>query len=182
VDTTDTNRDDTLDRTDTGFEDAWVQHRAHLWRVAWLICRDADQADDIVAAAGARAWRSWGGTAVRDPKAYLRRTVVNEATDGFRRRERDRRWLRRRTGEGRGEPTVADRVSDRVDLAEALARLTVEQRAAVVLRYWADLSEADAAAALGVSVGTVKSRTHRALAALARDLDAPTSRRTEDKA
>ncbi|WP_254126812.1 sigma factor-like helix-turn-helix DNA-binding protein [Aquihabitans sp. G128] len=96
--------------------------------------------------------------------------MVNEAKDRFRSRGRDRRWTGRRTGEGRGQGTVEDEAADRVALAEALGRLPVAQRAVVVLRYWADLSEAATAEALGISPGTVKSRGSRALAALAVDL------------
>ncbi len=146
------------------------QQRDRLWRVAWLITGEADLADDVVAAAMVRAWRGWGSRAVRDPEAYLRRAVVNEATDRFRARRRDRRWVERRAGDGRGERALDDAAADRTDLARALARLPVGQRAVIVLRYWADLSEAATADALAVSPGTVKSRTSRALAALAVEL------------
>ena len=159
-----------MDEIDDEFEQVWRDHRDHLWRVAWLICGDADLADDVVASAAARAWRGWARRAVSDPGAYLRRAVVNETTDRFRSRRRERRWIQRRTGEGRGQRTLDDHVADRTDVAAALARLPVGQRAVVVLRYWADLSEADTADALSISAGTVKSRTSRALAALAADL------------
>ena len=159
-----------------------MTHRDDLWRVAWLITGDADLTDDVVAAAGARAWRGWDDRGVTDPGAYLRRAVANEATDRFRRRGRDRRWSHRRTGEGRGQSTVEDQASDRTDLAGALARLPVGQRAVVVLRFWADLSEAATAEALSISPGTVKSRTSRALAALAADLDLSPAPRTASEA
>ena len=149
------------------FQRIWRERREHLWKVAWLICGSADGADEIVAAAVARAWSGWEGRRVRDPDAYLRRAVVNEATDRFRRRTRDRRWLERRTGEGRGSLGLEDQVADQADLAAALAKLPTGQRAVVVLRYWSDLTEAATAEALGVSLGTVKSRTARALQALA---------------
>lgn len=152
------------------FEQGWRDRRDHLWRLALLLCGDDHLADDIVGAAVARAWRGWDGRRVADADAYLRRAVVNEATDRFRARGRDRRWAQRRTGEGRGQHLVADEVADRVDLGAALGRLPVGQRAVVVLRYWADLSEAATAETLGVSVGTVKSRASRALDALAVEL------------
>ncbi|MBV9950342.1 MAG: sigma-70 family RNA polymerase sigma factor, partial [Acidimicrobiia bacterium] len=155
------------------FEDVWRSCRDHLWRIAWLICNDADLADDIVAAAVARSWRRWDQLTIDDPEAYLRRAVVNEATDRLRGRGRDRRWAIRRTGDGRGQYTVIDAAVDRTDLAGALEKLPVGQRAVIVLRYWADLTEQATAEALDVSVGTVKSRTSRALATLAVDLGRP---------
>ena len=153
--------------TTADFEQVWRDRRDHLWRLALLLCGDDHLADDIVGAAVARAWRGWDGRRVSDADAYLRRAVVNEATDRFRARGRDRRWVQRRTGEARGQHPVADEVVDRVVLADALGRLPVAQRAVVVLRYWADLSEAATAETLGISVGTVKSRASRALGALA---------------
>lgn len=155
------------------FEEVWRAQRDHLWRVAWLICGDHDLADDVVATVGARAWRGWGRHEVFDARAYLRKAVVNEVTERFRSRDRDRRWSLRRTGEGRAQHLLDDQASDTVDLARALARLPVGQRAVVVLRYWVDLSEAATAEVLGISPGTVKSRTSRALASLAADLDRP---------
>jgi RNA polymerase sigma-70 factor (sigma-E family) len=160
---------------DDDFEQVWRSRRDHLWRVAWLITGDADMADDVLAAAVARTWRGWGRRGVSDIEAYLRRAVVNEATDRFRHRGRDRRWRERRTGEGRGQRSIDDDVVDRSVIAAALARLPVGQRAVIVLRYWADLSEAATAEALSISAGTVKSRTSRALTALATDLRANNS-------
>lgn len=108
-----------MDDIDGDFEQVWLEQRDHLWRVAWLICGDLDVADDVLAAAGARAWRAWGRRGVVRPEAYLRRAVVNESTDHFRRRGRDRRWNLRRTGEGRGQRSLADQVSDHADVAAA---------------------------------------------------------------
>jgi len=153
------------------FEQVWHAHRADVWKLAVLLCDDVDVAEDVVGAAVARAWRGWTGRRVLEPRAYLRRAVVNEATDRFRSRRRDRRWAERRTGEGRATRAVVDDVADRVDLAAAMAGLPIGQRAVIVLRFWADLSEAEIARTLGISAGTVKSRTSRAMAALAVRLD-----------
>lgn len=161
------------------FKAEWRAGRDHLWRIAWLICGHPDLADDIVAAAVARSWRRWEHDSVSDPGAYLRRAVVNEANDRHRSRGRDRRWQARRTGEGRGQRPVGEAVAEHADLAVALRKLPVGQRAVIVLRFWADLTEQATADSLAVSVGTVKSRTSRALAALAAELDHPTSDTTE---
>lgn len=156
-----------MDDIGDDFQGIWRDQRDHLWRVAWLICGDGDVADDVVASAVARCWRGWDKRNVSAPDAYLRRAVVHEATDRFRRLGRERRWKDRRTGEGRGQRSLEDHVADRADLATALARLPVGQRAVLALRYWADLSESATAETLAISVGTVKSRTSRALVALA---------------
>lgn len=173
-----------MDEIGGEFARVWRDQRDRLWRVAWLICGDADLADDVVAAAVARCWRGWDRRNVSDPSAYLRRAVVHEATDRFRHLGRERRWKERRTGEGRGERRLDDHVADHADLAAALSRLPVGQRAVIALRYWADLSESATADALAVSVGTVKSRTNRALLALSAvldpDTDTPTAREAFD--
>ena len=171
-----------MDHMADGFEQVWQAQRDHLWRVAWLICADADLADDVVASAGARAWRGWERRRVSDPAAYLRQAVVNEATDRFRSRGRDRRWSERRTGEGRAVVPLEEQAADKLDLRQALARLPVGQRAVIVLRFWVDLSEAATADALSISPGTVKSRTSRALTALAADLDRPLATSTDGDA
>ena len=165
------------------FEAAYARRRDHLLRVAWLVCGDLDQAEDVVAAAMARCWRAWDRRGpVAEPDAYLRRAVVNEATDRFRRRGRDRAAHARRFGDARGAPALADAVADRTALVVALGALPVGQRAVVVLRYFADQTEVAMAEALGISVGTVKSRTSRALIALRHALgEGPAVSRREDE-
>lgn len=147
-------------------ETHWRSHHDYLWRVAWLIVGDADAADDVLAAAFERAYRNWRPERIADPRAYLRRAVVNGSTDYFRRRSRDRRWLGLRTAEGRGGLTVEDQAVDRTVLTQALGSLPADQRAVIILRYWADLSVAETADALHLSEGTVKSRSSRALRVL----------------
>lgn len=171
-----------MDDIGDDFQRIWRDRRDHLWRVAWLICGDVDLADDVVAAAAARCWRGWDRRNVSDPDAYLRRAVVHESTDRFRRLGRERRWKERRTGEGRGERKLDDHVADRVDLATALARLPVGQRAVLALRYWADLTESETAETLAISLGTVKSRTSRAFVALAAALEPDPDTRTTTEA
>lgn len=138
-----------------------------LLRSAWLLTNDWHKAEDLVQTVLARAYGRWSRIRDGNPEAYLRAMLATTYLSWWR-----RRW--------RGEiptETLPDRASvdahGNVDLqqtlAVALARLPHRQRAVLMLRYHADLTEAATAEALGMSVGTVKSYTHRALAALRAD-------------
>ncbi len=133
-------------------------HYAELVRLAFALTGDWGLAEDLAQEAFVRVWRGWGN--IRDQQsapAYLRTTVVNLARRSLRHRLQERRaWS------GIGDPRSADSGTD-IDLVCALARLPARKRACVVLRYYLDMSEADTAAMLGVSVGTVKSQTAKAL-------------------
>lgn len=95
--------------------------------------------------------------------AYLRTTVVNLARTSLRRRQKEAREAQE-AGAGRdAEQSELSGSGTRVDVLGALASLPQRKRECVVLRYYLDLSEAQTAQALGVSVGTVKSQTARAL-------------------
>jgi RNA polymerase sigma-70 factor (sigma-E family) len=135
------------------FRDAWPD--AH--RLASLLAQDAHAGEEIAQEAFARLYPVWGRA--ERPQAYLRTTIVN----GCRNRHR-----RSRT-ESSKLPLVA--TPDRVDfasaeLADAIAALPFRQRAVVVLRYWAGLSEVEIADVVGCRPGTVKSLASRALARL----------------
>jgi RNA polymerase sigma-70 factor (sigma-E family) len=144
----------------TFFTDAWPR----LFRVALAISGDRGLAEDAAQAGFAKAYASWTRVQSADqPEAYVRRIVVNEVL-GTRRRG----WWRRE--QSRDEiPAIAEErsleheVVDRAVLWEAVTALPPRQRAVVVLRYYADLSEADIAEALGCSRGTVKSQAAAAL-------------------
>jgi RNA polymerase sigma-70 factor (sigma-E family) len=137
------------------FTNAWPR----LFRTALAISGDRGLAEDAVQMGFAKAYASWKRVQAADhPEAYVRRIVVNEVL-GIRRRG----WWRRE--QSRDEvPTSADERSleheavDRAVLWDAVSALPPRQRAVVVLRYYADLSEADIADALGCSRGTVKSQ------------------------
>ncbi len=135
-----------------------------LYRTAYLLLGDAAEAEDLVQTALAKTYASW--SKVRDLEAapaYARTTLVNTATSWFRRRS----WRNERPTETLPEVTAPDHdPTDRPTLVAALAQLPPRQRAAVVLRYYDDLSVADTATALGVTEGTVKSQTSDALATL----------------
>jgi RNA polymerase sigma-70 factor (sigma-E family) len=148
----------------------YAQHAASLLRLAELLTGDRALAEELVQEAFVRSWRHWGrlrqdGSAL----AYVRQTLVNLTRDSFRRRFRE---ARHRLLTQPVATTDGPDVDRRVDLERALARLPLRKRACVVLRFYADLSEEDTARVLGVSVGTVKSQTHKALGLLARELEA----------
>jgi RNA polymerase sigma-70 factor (sigma-E family) len=137
---------------------------ASLLRTAYLMVGDGDLAQDLVQETFARAWPRRRRLAEMDaPVAYLRRILINLAIKERRRAGRGVPVAEIDTGTARD---LAEQVSDRADLAAVLLQLPTRQRATIILRYFHDLTEADAAAVLGCSVGTVKSQTSRALATL----------------
>jgi RNA polymerase sigma-70 factor (sigma-E family) len=138
-----------------------------LQRTAYLLTNDWALAEDLVQTALARAYPRWGRIVRDDPEAYVRRIVVNTWSSWWR-----RRWRGEVPTQELPEHAAADvfAASDRRDaLRVALERLPRRQRAIVVLRYHEDMSEAQVAHALGISVGTVKSQASRALAKLRDD-------------
>lgn len=151
-----------------------VVYRAHLeplLRLAWLLCGDRHQAEDVVAEAFARAFPQWRQGKVTEPHAYLRRAVINEVTSRGRRRVLEAREERRRSGAAYGAGSFDDAVAERDVVVQALRGLPVRQRAVIVLRYYEDLPERDVADLLGLSVGTVKSHTARGMEHLRSELE-----------
>jgi RNA polymerase sigma-70 factor (sigma-E family) len=135
-------------------------------RLGYALTGDVGHAEDLAQAAFARAYASWGRVRrAGDPDAYVRRIVINEHHGRFRKR-RVAEELRGDLGDTAGGQQAHQAVDDRWALLDALRALGPRQRAVVVLRYWLDLSEAETAAALNCSVGTVKSQASRALATL----------------
>lgn len=146
------------------FEEYVALRGASLWRSAWLLTGDAQRAEDLVQTALAKCWRRWD-TIAHDGSVdgYVRRVLVTTYTDWRRRRWNGEVPGARHTG---GEAAPSADLAVRHDVLTALARLPRGQRAVIVLRFYEDLTEAQTAAALGVTVGTVKSQTARALATL----------------
>ena len=135
-----------------------------LVRLAFGLTGDRWLAEDIAQTALARAYVAWRRVSqADDPDAYLRRILVNAS---------HRRFRRRRVTEQPGDPPEtpvdgpAELVGDRSAVLAALSQLPPRQRAVIVLRYWADLTDAQIAATLGCSPGTVRSQASRALARL----------------
>jgi RNA polymerase sigma-70 factor (sigma-E family) len=154
-----------------GFQEFVEIRYTQLLRTAYLLTGSRDAAEDLVQAALFTTMRRWG--TVTDPMAYVRRAMVNHRTSVWRRI--GSRELLTNTPPERSTPDGAAGRAERDELLTALGTLPMRMRAVLVLRYWEDLSEADTAAMLGCSVGTVKSQASRGLSRL-RDVLLPTPR------
>lgn len=152
------------------FADLFESQRRRALRLAYLLTGDHDMAEEVVAEVFVRLYPRWQQSKIDDPGAYVRRAVINYVNSAFRRLEVRRRHDRASV------PRLADPadagVADRDAVQRALLVLPVRQRAAIALRFLDDLSEAETADALGVSVGTVKSQVSRGLDRLRELLDA----------
>jgi RNA polymerase sigma-70 factor (sigma-E family) len=145
------------------FADVYATHHREAVRLAYLLCGDSYRAEDAVAEAFVKVYRQWRIGRITQPRAYIRRAVVNEVNSRFRRLALERRQAAVRSGDDRGPRACDEQVADADAMIMALLQLPVRQRTAIVLRYYLDLSERDAATAMGVSVGTVKSSVSRGL-------------------
>ena len=137
-------------------------HYPRIVYTAFSLVGDWDLAEQLAQEAYLRLWRRWRW--ISDPQAapmYLQRTVVNLSRETIRRKVIERRALRVR-GADRVAPPEPDPAAV-VELRRAVAALPVRKRECVVLRFLLGLSEAETAGLLGISVGTVKSQTHKGL-------------------
>jgi RNA polymerase sigma-70 factor (sigma-E family) len=159
--------------------DAFMRGRwPAMVRLAYALSGDVGHAEDLAQAAFARAYASWGRVRrAGDPDAYVRRIVINEHRSRFR-KHRVAEELRGDLADAAGGQQQGP--EEQQALLDALRCLGPRQRAVVVLRYWLDLSEAETAAALNCSVGTVKSQASRALATLRKNAAAPEGARGAD--
>jgi RNA polymerase sigma-70 factor (sigma-E family) len=135
-----------------------------LLRSAWLLTGNWASAEDLVQTSLLQSWLHWDAIKADAPDFYVRRVLMNTFLSGQR-----RRWTRERPMAELPDRAAADELSStelRHVIWRALSGLPAKQRAVVVLRYFDDLSEAQAAHVLNCSVGTVKSQTSRALARL----------------
>ena len=137
------------------FEDFYRAQHEPMLRLAYLLTQSRAVAEDLVQDSFIRIQPRW--EQLDTPVAYLRRTVTNACYSYHRRRKREEAYVA--DPPGAHEP-------EHDEMWDALATLSPRRRAALVLRYYVDLSEADIAEALGCRKGTVKSLTHRALADL----------------
>ncbi|MFI9360968.1 SigE family RNA polymerase sigma factor [Kitasatospora sp. NPDC053057] len=136
-----------------------------LLRLAELLTGDPERAKDIVQSALERAYLHWHRITGDDPTAYVRRIVVNQHRDWWR-RLRNRELPTDHTPDRPLAEDLAERQAERALLHQALGTLTRRERTVVVLRYYGDLTEAAIAAELGIARGTVKSTLNRALSKL----------------
>ncbi|NEA31793.1 SigE family RNA polymerase sigma factor [Streptomyces sp. SID13031] len=155
--------------------DEWVQLRgAALLRFAYLITRDHSRAEEAVQDALVGAYSRWPKI-IRDgePEAYLRRSIINADISGW------RKFFRRETPVGEAttfDSATADHAGPYAEqdaVWRLCASLPTKQRAAVVLRYYEGLPDAEIAEILNCSAPTVRSQIHRALASLRTTLSAP---------
>ena len=147
-------------------EELYRRQAEYFGRVAFLLTSNTEQAEDLVQEAFARL--AGHQSSVRDPlalRAYLRRTIVNLAIKGYRRRATERGFLRR-WGHEYDQPSMQPDIEMRQHLVDVLRSLPARQRAIVVLRYYEDLAEKEIAEALQCPLGTVKSSLSRALATM----------------
>jgi RNA polymerase sigma factor (sigma-70 family) len=150
-----------------GFDALYRSEYPGMVRLAYLLVRDRELAVEVTHDAFARVLERW--SKLERPGAYLRTAVVNASRDALR-----RRIFRRSRSHVAGLVEVTTPARDDY-LADALAHLHPKRRAAIVLRYYLDLPEAEIAATLGVRPGTVKSLLHRGLADLREALSESTS-------
>jgi RNA polymerase sigma factor (sigma-70 family) len=146
-------------------EETFLRSATPAIRFAYFLCGDRDLAQDLVQEAFVRvAGRSMHIRGVQDIDAYLRKVVVNLYTSSLRRRRVERAWLARRES----MPAVAgpDQIAERDAMWRALQELPRRQRAAIILRFYEDLSEQASADALGCSKRALNSLVVRALTTL----------------
>jgi RNA polymerase sigma-70 factor (ECF subfamily) len=144
----------------------------HLYRIARLILRDYDSAEDAVQEALVHCWRDLPG--LRDPDrfdAWLNRLLLHSVTDEARRRRRAGATVRILQSEP-AQPDSTSALADRDQLARVFDRLSIDHRTIVVLHHYLGMTVDEAAATIGIPVGTAKSRLHYATEALRAALEA----------
>jgi RNA polymerase sigma-70 factor (sigma-E family) len=151
---------------DAEFSDFMHGRWSQLVRLGYGLTGDLQLAEDLAQTAFAKAYASWARVRRADnPDAYLRRIVVNANRSRFR-KIRVAEVLTETLPDLISASDGEDHLHDRDALLTALLELPYGQRAAVVLRYWLDLTETETALVLGCSVGNVKSQASRGLTKL----------------
>jgi RNA polymerase sigma-70 factor (sigma-E family) len=149
------------------FEAYVVARSGALLRTAYLLTGNRADAEDLLQTALAKTYFAWDRIREKEAlDAYVRRVMVTTQTSIWRRKRPEDPYEDVPDAAGRDAHADSDL---HAALWTALGRLSRKQRAMVVLRFYEDLSEAETARVLGVAVGTVKSTTSRALAALRLD-------------
>ncbi|MDQ1447872.1 MAG: hypothetical protein QOC79_843 [Actinomycetota bacterium] len=151
------------------FEEFFVERYGEVVRCMRLVVGDSTRAEEFAEEAFVRAFRHWSRVSRLDrPVAWVYVVACNEARRGWRHEQRSPKWS------ARERPVVEDparRVATVLDLHVALNLWGARPRAAVVLRYFADLPLAEIAAVMGCATGTVKATLHQALDRLRIELE-----------
>jgi RNA polymerase sigma-70 factor (sigma-E family) len=157
---------------DEGIVRLFAEQYRPLLRLALLLVDEPATAEDVVQESFVRLQRAWGGIREIDAApAWLRSTVLNLARSGLRRRQG---FGRLRLAPADDAPSAESHVvlsDDRRAVVEALRALPRRQREVLVLRYYADCSEAEIAGLLDIASGSVKTHAHRGLEALRKALE-----------
>lgn len=157
-----------MNERDQGFTEYFASRSNSMRGTAFLLCGDWHRAEDLVQTTFVKLYRAWNRIEARNTmdvytRQILVRTYLDEVRRGFFFREKVTAEQTERMAPAAGSP------EDRLVLLHALTGVPPRQRAALVLRFWEDLSVEETAKAMGCSAGTVKSQTARGLDAL-RDL------------
>ncbi|GAA2863741.1 RNA polymerase sigma24 factor [Actinoplanes cyaneus] len=151
-----------MDRSEEDEFRVFAGARTERWRrAAYLLCHDWHLADDLVATVIGKLYQHWRRVSTADnPDAYAQRILTTAWVDELR-----RPWRREQATEALPDRgwTPPDRAGDREQLVALLRQLGRRQRAVVVLRFYFDRSVEETAEMLGISPGTVKSQSARAL-------------------
>lgn len=149
------------------FEEFAAARTAALLRYAHVLTGNSERAQDLVQDALAGAWRRWDRISAGSPEGYVRTSILHGYLGSYR---RVGRWeMPSSTLPDGAVKDHSDAAVDRDAMVRALAQLPPRMRAVLVLRFYEDMTEKQAAAAMGISVGAVKSATARALDKLRTD-------------
>lgn len=147
---------------------AFVHARSSsLLSTAYALTRDRQLAEDLLQTALARCYLAWPRIRSEDPDAYVRRTLINAQRNTWRRRLPALTW-QAEVPDREQSPPLDDEVVERHTLLDAVATLSRQQRAVLVLRYYEDRSDAQIAELMGCSIGSVKRHATRGLRRLER--------------
>ncbi len=152
---------------DASYVEFVTARQDRLRRIAYAVCGDANRAEDVLQESLVKLYVAWSRVRKEGrEEAYARRIIVRADLD-----DRRRPWRRRRVLTSDGDLAQAPAreelpTEERSALFDALQQLPPMQRRTVVLRHWLGLSVEETAAELGVSTGTVKSHSSRAVASL----------------
>lgn len=142
----------------------FVEANAHRIRaLAQWLSGDPDRAADLAQSALERTYARWGRIQSGDPMAYVRKALLNQQRDWWRRRRHRPEWPTADVPDVRSQDDHAIGFVRQDVLLAALGQLTRRERQVLVLRYYADLTDAQIAAEVGIAVGTVKSTSARGL-------------------